>query len=133
VNVADRLWNWVAPFVVGFVVGAAFLLSALLLPGVVNTSGRQPLPAPAPSGTDKDIYGTQASFPGALKSNYALVSVFYATDRKEIPNDVDGGGQAKYGFGRGSAVTYGETVVSIPREHRMGQLESPSVWKLQFR
>ena len=61
--------------------------------------------------------------------NYAIVKVFYATDRKENVNtDI----KTRYGAERGQ-VQYGTTEVSIPRDHRMGELESPSIWKLEFR
>ena len=55
-------------------------------------------------------------------TNYAIVKVFYATDRKENVNaDI----KTRYGAERGQ-VQYGTTEVSIPRDHRMGELESPS-------
>ncbi len=64
-----------------------------------------------------------------LAPNYAVTDVFFATDRKLDANaDV----KARFGTERGE-LTYGTTRVSIPRDHRMGQLESPSIWKLEFR
>jgi esterase/lipase superfamily enzyme len=59
---------------------------------------------------------------------YALVPVFYATDRNfragQIPAE-------QYGADR-SSVTYGTCLVSIPKTHKVGELERPSVWKLEF-
>ncbi|MEZ5925358.1 MAG: alpha/beta hydrolase [Hyphomicrobiaceae bacterium] len=59
---------------------------------------------------------------------YTIVKVFYATDRKPTgksePNE-------KYGGERGTLVL-GEAEVSIPRDHRLGELEGPSIWRLEF-
>ena len=61
--------------------------------------------------------------------NYAVVEVFYATDRKqEDTSNI----KSYYGSERG-VLSYGVTKVSIPRDHRMGELESPSIWRLEFR
>lgn len=61
--------------------------------------------------------------------NYAVVRTFFATDRnltgKKKPAEM-------FGVGR-STVTYGACDVSIPRDHRMGELESPSIWRLEIR
>lgn len=52
---------------------------------------------------------------------YALVRVFFATDRNQT-GDTD----PKYMFGsKRSNISYGECEVSIPHDHRMGELESP--------
>jgi esterase/lipase superfamily enzyme len=61
--------------------------------------------------------------------NYAVVQVFYATDRNQTSSLKP---EFKYGVDRG-AVCYGTCDVSIPRDHRMGEIESPSVMKLEFR
>lgn len=63
------------------------------------------------------------------KPEYAVVRTFFATDRnltgKTKPDEM-------FGVDR-SALTYGTCDVSIPRDHRMGELESPSIWRLEFR
>lgn len=60
---------------------------------------------------------------------FATVRVFYATDRTRT-------GQAEpaqfYGSGRGS-LELGFCDVSIPQGHDRGQIEAPSVWRLEFR
>lgn len=74
-----------------------------------------------------------ASYPTASISMrepaYATVRVFFATDRNLTgntdPNEM-------FGVNR-SNLTYGACEVSIPRDHRMGELESPSIWRLEFR
>lgn len=64
------------------------------------------------------------------KRNYAVVRTFFATDRnttgKTIPNEM-------FGVNRANNLTYGACDVSIPRDHRMGELESPSILRLEFR
>lgn len=65
----------------------------------------------------------------AAEANYAVVKVFYATDRNltsaASPTE-------KFGSTR-SELRYGTCDVSIPRDHRMGELEKPSILKLEFR
>ncbi|MCH8276578.1 MAG: alpha/beta hydrolase, partial [Bacteroidetes bacterium] len=60
---------------------------------------------------------------------YAVVDVFYATDRldtsKSDPKD-------KFRGERGE-LSYGRTIVSIPQGHQVGELESPSWLKFEFR
>lgn len=59
---------------------------------------------------------------------FAVVKVYYATDRQPT-----GGGDPaeRYGVDRGP-VSYGICTVSIPRDHRLGELEAPSIWRLEF-
>ncbi len=60
--------------------------------------------------------------------SYAVVKVYYATDRKNTgatdPAEV-------YAGDRGP-LTFGFTTVSIPRDHRMGAVETPSIWRLEW-
>lgn len=90
--------------------------------------------APVPAAPVPVIPGNKAmSHPAAAASpadtDYARVKVFFATDRNLTgnakPDEMFGGGRAN--------ITYGICDVSIPRDHRMGELESPSIWKLEFR
>ena len=64
------------------------------------------------------------------KANYATVRTYYATDR--LSN-----GKADpltgYGGGRSETLHYGFCEVSIPRDHQMGMLESPSILRLEFK
>lgn len=64
-----------------------------------------------------------------VEPDYAVVRVFFATDRNltrsEKPDEM-------FGVSR-SDLSYGTCEVSIPRDHRMGELEGPSIWKLEFR
>jgi len=73
-------------------------------------------PPPAPRGPD----------------NASLVRVFYATDRLKIHDWSDG---PQYNFERSGLgkLQYGECTISIPKIHKMGNLESPSLLRLEFR
>lgn len=63
------------------------------------------------------------------KPSYAVVRTFFATDR-----NVTGSTKPDEMFGVDrSSLTYGACDVSIPRDHRMGEMESPSMWRLEFR
>lgn len=68
----------------------------------------------------------------ALVSNYAVVKVHFATDRQR---DLGKPAAQRFSGERGSAggISYGQCEISIPRDHRMGELESPSLWRLEFR
>ncbi|CDG83242.1 alpha/beta hydrolase [Janthinobacterium agaricidamnosum] len=78
--------------------------------------GAAPVQAPSPAMTNE--------------ADYATVKVFFATDRKlDASQPVD----RRFGGLRGAAVSYGSCDISIPRDHRMGQLESKSLWRLEFR
>ena len=64
--------------------------------------------------------------------NYVDMKVFYATDRKPSGDKAPA---TFYSGERGSdgGLALGTCKVSIPRDHRIGELESPKWWKLQFR
>lgn len=79
-----------------------------------------PAPAPKPDGVPRN---------GGTAKNYAVVEVFYATDRKKTESSTPA---EVFGKERGP-VTYGTCQVSIPRDHRIGELEAPSIWRLEFR
>ena len=59
---------------------------------------------------------------------YSAVEIFYATDRARTGRSYPA---EFYGAGRGPLET-GIAVVTVPDEHTPGQLEAPSVWKLEF-
>lgn len=65
----------------------------------------------------------------AAKRPFTTVRVFYGTNRMAT-----GSSHPKqiYGTRRGET-TYGFCDVSIPRGHRIGELESPSIWRFEFR
>lgn len=88
-----------------------------------RTEPRSRAPAAANGG------GQVAGADSAEPPDHAVVEVFYATDRDRTG---DSNPRKYYGGDRGE-LQYGLCRVSIPREHRMGALESPSIWRLEFR
>ena len=79
------------------------------------------------------IHAIQQNFPEPHfltmdKPSYAVVRVYYATDRAKTRN-IDP--TETYAGDRGD-LSLGFCTVSIPRDHRMGELETPSVWRLEF-
>ena len=60
--------------------------------------------------------------------SYAVVRVYYATDRAKTRN-LD---PAEVYAGDRGDLSLGFCTVSIPRDHRMGELETPSIWRLEF-
>jgi len=56
------------------------------------------------------------------------VRVFFGTDRKKTGETAP----AKFFAAERGDLSLGSVDVSIPHDHRMGELEGPSIWKLQF-
>jgi esterase/lipase superfamily enzyme len=63
------------------------------------------------------------------KNRYTVVPVLFATNRASVLGDA---GLVSFGPGRGD-LSYGVADVSIPDDHRMGRVERPRWWRLQFR
>lgn len=61
---------------------------------------------------------------------FQLVRVYFATNRNR-PNETQS--DKRFGNGRGESITYGTVAVAIPKDHRMGNLETPSIFRLEFR
>lgn len=72
---------------------------------------------------------TRGGQDGAPRTRYVVVPVFYGTDR--VSADVDG--RNAYGGMRGDRLRLGRAEVSIPDDHRMGRVERPRWWRLEFR
>jgi esterase/lipase superfamily enzyme len=84
-------------------------------------ASRPPRPVPAfipPTGDNPNVSKDQA---------FARVTVMYGTDRKLDPRT---GG---FGGARGAGISYGQLAVSVPHGHQTGGIESPSIWRLEFR
>ena len=62
------------------------------------------------------------------RGKYALVQVNYATDRNRTSSRSPA---RMFGCDYGD-LSYGTCLVSIPRDHRMGELESASIWRLEL-
>ena len=71
------------------------------------------------------------AFPAGFvkKDRYTVIPVFYGTDRARAAT---AGSAITYGPERGD-LAYGVAEISVPDDHRMGELERPRWWKLQFR
>lgn len=65
-------------------------------------------------------------------SDYKVMTVFYGTDRNATGNKEP---VSYYGGDRGERLELGACTVSIPQKkvHATGELETPSIWKLEFR
>ena len=64
------------------------------------------------------------------REEFVTIPVFYGTDRKRESTSAT---TVAYGPERSDDIELGICDVSIPKDHRTGQLESPSFWKLEFR
>lgn len=77
------------------------------------------------------INGCSAQAPKApndkVPEPYALIRTFFATDRNLTGSKTPA---KTFGANR-SVITYGVCNVSIPRDHRMGNIESPSILRLE--
>ncbi|EEX1006369.1 alpha/beta fold hydrolase [Escherichia coli] len=83
------------------------------------------------TGCDKPLESMSSKNEPSAKPNgvgYSRVQVFFATDRN-LTGDKN---PAIMFGGKRSNITYGACEVSIPRDHRMGELESP-YWRVIFK
>jgi esterase/lipase superfamily enzyme len=65
-------------------------------------------------------------------STHSVVRVHYATNRARGPEAPTGATFTGEPIADG-ALTLGTADVSVPRDHKMGELEGPSIWRLEFR
>jgi len=92
-----------------------------------NTGSAAPKPPPVQHAKPP------SSAANAAEANYSVVRVFYATDR--VQSD-DLSNTDKIYSGRratSDALSMGTLDVSVPREHRLGKIERPSIFRLDFR
>jgi esterase/lipase superfamily enzyme len=104
-----RTFTWTAPKA-----GAYRLLITNSTPApvtvTIRSGERGPLATPASTATG------------------ATVRVWYATNRTRLL-----GTMPTFGTDPATAMSYGYADVGIPRDHRMGEIEAPSIWRLEFR
>lgn len=62
------------------------------------------------------------------KPQAILQKVYFATDRNQISSK-----SGVFGTEQSDNVYYGSCLVSVPTAHRIGVVESPSIWKLEFK
>lgn len=100
-----------------------------MLAGVYDAAGRKKEAEELYANARKLGRQVQRRFAFAREEpTYVVVKVFYATDRK---NTGAKDPAETYGGDRGP-LTFGVATVSIPRDHRMGALETPSIWRLEW-
>lgn len=105
----------------------------------VGAAPEQPAPKPAeppvsarppPVGeVPRNGHGTGSGRSPEGEEPYAVVRVLYATDRNYV---ADARPAETFGVRR-AVLSYGYCDISIPRDHRMGEIEKPSIWRLEFR
>ena len=79
---------------------------------------------------EKNRSGAKAEIPQSAGTT--IVRVFYATDRLQLPSVT---GKVQFGKQRSllGSLHYGRCEVSIPKTHKLGRLETPSIMRLEFR
>jgi len=65
--------------------------------------------------------------PGAQQ--YYIIRVHYATNRDRAASTSV---ETRFGSARGKAISFGAADVTIPKTHEMGELETPSILRLEF-
>jgi esterase/lipase superfamily enzyme len=98
----------------------------IISPGLPPTSAPPP---PAPTASERWLPWRKHS---TSIADATLVQVFYATDRMQVPQLTGGVRYAKQRSLNGK-VHYGRCEVSIPKIHKIGKLETPSILRLEFR
>ena len=114
--------------------GAAIASGALTLPAGYVAVVRRASPMPAPVTTVTKDFKDAAPDIGdpvrdaAGKLRYHLVRVYYATNRRPA---AETDAPAHYSGERGK-LSYGVVNVALPAGHRTGELEAPSILRLEF-
>jgi esterase/lipase superfamily enzyme len=85
-----------------------------------------------PGTMEPSVEQVSADTLSASSPDGTLIQVFYATDRMQVPHLT---GDVKYGKQRSlnGNLDYGRCEVSVPKIHRIGKLETPSILRLEFR
>jgi esterase/lipase superfamily enzyme len=86
-----------------------------------------PIPGPPPPANSGER-GSNGVTSVASTGNTVNMEVFYATDRKKSPAGQFLGERSETG-----GLHLGKSRVSIPRDHRIAAIETPSIWKFEFR
>jgi esterase/lipase superfamily enzyme/lipid-binding SYLF domain-containing protein len=97
--------------------------------------GNQPVPQDASSfvGTVTHWFSGSPSKGSSREPDYQVVKIFYATDRsKEKKSE---GILQDFSGARANSedLTFGQAEISIPRDHKMGEIERPSLLRLEMR
>jgi len=100
---------------------AAVLAVGLAGCGQMKSESKKPEEPPAPAPVIKGSTDRQP---------HDVVLVYFSTDRNWTNRTEP---DSMFGNGRARTMSYGSCTVSIPRNHKAGELESPSFWRLEFR
>lgn len=84
---------------------------------------------PSTSGVEVSL-SLSNSDAGFQFAEVTVVPVFFATDRDDAGSPLPA---QRFGRKRADGLTYGIAEVTIPPGHRLGELESPSLWRFEFR
>ena len=87
--------------------------------------GEETWEPPPPPAEDEQVFHME------IEPSFVRVPIFFATDRKDTKNT-----DPYERFGKGLAapfhINYGICEVSIPFTHEVGEIENPSIWRLEF-
>jgi len=91
-------------------------------------------PAPESGTTARLSEGAKVTIHGAPpapdgQAPYFTLRVYYATNRKDTGNSNP---KERFVTDRGPGLSFGAVHVTIPKDHHMGELETPSILRLQF-
>ncbi len=78
----------------------------------------------------QDSWGKSRARLISAKPPFRIVPVFYATDRKRTARSEP---NAIFANLFGQKLAFGIAEVAIPETHKIGHLETPSIWRLEFR
>jgi esterase/lipase superfamily enzyme len=85
-------------------------------------------PPPQPPGDNAPVVG-DAVLDASGKLRYHIMRVYYATNRKATASPAPDA----YFAGDRAKLSYGVVNVALPKSHEVGQLEAPSIFRLEFR
>jgi esterase/lipase superfamily enzyme len=96
----------------------------------IEASGSAPSKRPAKASPPKAAGEGRA--PASVPSDepFAVVRTFFATDRQSTGKNKE---NETFGGVRSPSMNYGMCDVSIPHDHRIGELEAPSLFRFEFR
>jgi len=116
--------KWLPP-TLGLLVGLTFAFALGGCSTAPHPAALASAPPPPPPPPPPEAGGEERNPNVAAGRMFDQVRVFFATDRKQT-------GVGAFGGERGGDLTYGSVFVSIPREHQVGAIERPSIWRLEF-
>lgn len=96
----------------------------------IDLANNEGQPSPASNAIPPLLQGSLVGAGAEPPTKFAEVCVFFATDRKKESSNKPA---EIFSAQRSEKIHYGTCNVSIPHNHKMGELESPSIWRFEFR